>query len=205
MDNYYNLNDADNIIGTIALKYKPIKGLEITSRIGNNFVLNNSYESVPVYAYESQLVLIDRGNGVLIYDDRDRANNSNIGEYSEGFSKINALDFNNLAAYTKEWEKFKLGITGGVNITDFSTRTVSGSTQGGLIVPNFYNLSNSVETPQASNAIGQNRTIRTYGTASFGLFNTLNLDYSFANEWSSASCWKKRVLLSGCWSFFCCI
>ncbi len=185
LDNYYNLNDADNIIGTIALKYKPIKGLEITSRIGNNFVLNNSYESVPVYAYESQLVLIDRGNGVLIYDDRDRANNSNIGEYSEGFSKINALDFNNLAAYTKEWEKFKLGITGGVNITDFSTRTVSGSTQGGLIVPNFYNLSNSVETPQASNAIGQNRTIRTYGTASFGLFNTLNLDYSFANEWSS--------------------
>ncbi|MBL0286344.1 MAG: carboxypeptidase-like regulatory domain-containing protein [Bacteroidetes bacterium] len=123
LDNYFNLNDADNIIGTIALKYKPIKGLEITSRIGNNFVLNNSYESVPVYAYESQLVLIDRGNGVLIYDDRDRANNSNIGEYSEGFSKINALDFNNLASYTKEWEKFDFDILGGINITDFSTRT----------------------------------------------------------------------------------
>jgi hypothetical protein len=54
-----------------------------------------------------------------------------------------------------------LGVTGGINITDFSTRGVSGSTQGGLINPGFYNLSNSVETPKASNTIGQNRTYRT--------------------------------------------
>jgi hypothetical protein len=72
LDNYYNLNDADNIIGTIALKYKPVKGLEITSRIGNNFVIGNTYESVPVYAYNDHQVLQDIGGGVLVYGDRRR-------------------------------------------------------------------------------------------------------------------------------------
>jgi hypothetical protein len=38
-----------------------------------------------------------------------------------------------LAAYTKEWEKFRLGVTGGINITDFSQRKLSGGTTlGGL-------------------------------------------------------------------------
>lgn len=185
LDNYYNLNDADNIIGSLALKYRPIKGLEVTSRISNNLVLNNTYESVPVYAYADHQVLQDIGGGILAFGNRPRDNNSSIGEYTEVFNKANVLDFNNIAAYTKSWENFKFGVTGGLNITDFSSRSLVGETQGGLINPGFYDLSNSIEVAKASNDISQSRNLRTYGMVDFGIFKALNLNYSFANEWSS--------------------
>jgi TonB-linked SusC/RagA family outer membrane protein len=185
LDNTYNLNDADNLMGSIALKYRPVKGLEITSRIANNFVIGNTYESTPVYAYSDHQVLQDIGGGILVYGDRPRENNSNIGEYTESFAKSNTLDFNNIAAYTKDWEKFRLGVTGGINITDFSNKTVGGTTLGGLITPGFYNLSNSVEIAKASNTFGQTRNIRTFGMIDLGIWKALNVNYSFANEWSS--------------------
>lgn len=185
LDNYVNINEADNLIGTIALKFKPMKDLELVSRVGNNFVIGNTYESVPVYSYAPHDVLIDLGGGLLGFSNRDRSNNSNVGSYNESFNKLNVLDLNNYANYKKNWDKFSIGLIGGVNINDFSQRSVTGSTQGGLVTPGFYNLSNSIETPQSTNTIGRSRTIRTYGSMNVGLWNALYLEYSAANEWSS--------------------
>jgi len=185
LDNYYNLNDVDNVIGSIALKYRPIEGLEIMSRVSNNLVTSNTYESVPIYEYASHDVLQDNGSGLLVYANRPRESNSSQGSYSESFSKVNVLDFNNVASYRKDWENIGFNTLGGINIVETRIKSINGETQGGLITPNFYNLSNSVQTAIATNTEQQNRNIRTYGLFNLTLWKMLSLEYSLANEWSS--------------------
>ena len=185
LDNYYNYNESDNMIGVISFKFKPMKDLEIVSKIGNNFVISNTNEAIPVYSYNPHDVLIDLGGGLLGFSNRDRSNNSNIGSYSEGISKANVFDMNNYADYNKRWKNISLRLVGGINLIDNSSRTLTSATNGGLVTPGFYNLSNSVQFPSSANSISRTRNIRTYLNPTIGIKDMLYLDGSVTSEWSS--------------------
>ena len=62
---------------------------------------------------------------------------------------------------------------------------LSGTTVGGLIIPNFYNLSNSVETAQADNYKFHKRVNSVFGSASFGFRDTFFLEATARNDWFS--------------------
>lgn len=88
--------------------------------------------------------------------------------------------------YQQYWEKISLSILLGTNIRRQKDDMVFASTQGGLIVPGLYSLSNSVD-PQSPPTerlatIGVNGY---YGSFSLGLYNMLYIDGSVRLDKSS--------------------
>lgn len=62
---------------------------------------------------------------------------------------------------------------------------LNGTTVGGLIIPNLYNLSNSVETAQASNYEYKKRVNSVFGSASLGFMDTFFVEATARNDWFS--------------------
>ena len=60
-----------------------------------------------------------------------------------------------------------------------------GKTVGGLVVPNFYNLANSKQTPRASDYSSWQRTNSVYGMASFGFKNMAFVEVTGRQDWFS--------------------
>ena len=60
-----------------------------------------------------------------------------------------------------------------------------GKTVGGLVVPNFYNLANSKQTPRASDYSSWQRTNSVYGMASFGFKSMAFVEVTGRQDWFS--------------------
>ncbi|HUM51361.1 MAG TPA: SusC/RagA family TonB-linked outer membrane protein [Chitinophagales bacterium] len=170
MNNINNNNKTDNLLASVELEFKPVEYIKLTSRIGNNFTLSQIDLQNPKYSYVPK-----SGQGA-----------SDPGSYAHEVEKRNQLNLDLIAAFDKEVVKnFNIGVTAGFRYTGNSSDRVLGYTQGGLVVPGFYNLSNS-----AGNALNQdektNRAILgVYSTISFGYKNMLFADYTISNDWSS--------------------
>lgn len=82
-------------------------------------------------------------------------------------------------------EDFSLNSFVGVARREARYNYVHGTTVGGLIKPNFYNLSNSVETPKASDYESWRRTNSIYGMASIGYKEMLFLEATGRQDWFS--------------------
>ncbi len=72
----------------------------------------------------------------------------------------------------------------GGNMMDRNYKLISGSTVGGLIIPELYTLSNSL-TNVASDYKSWKRINSLYGSASLGWKSMLYLDVTLRNDWSS--------------------
>ncbi len=83
--------------------------------------------------------------------------------------------------FGKDW---RLNANFGGNMMDRNYKLISGSTVGGLIIPELYTLSNSL-TNVASNFQNWKRINSLYGSASLGWKSMLYLDVTLRNDWSS--------------------
>ena len=100
---------------------------------------------------------------------------------------------------------------------------VQGKTNGGLVLPDFYNLENSVETPSSTNYRSWRRTNSIFGMASFGYkgmafvevtgrqdyFSTVSApvfypsvtgSFVFTNAWKSKPSWLSYGKIRGAWA-----
>ena len=68
---------------------------------------------------------------------------------------------------------------------DVLYREVSGETNGGLVVPNVYNLANSKDRASAEQNHFNRRIIGALGSATFGWDEKIFFTYSARNDWSS--------------------
>lgn len=73
----------------------------------------------------------------------------------------------------------------GTNRRDAEFHRISGNTDGGLVVPLIYNLSNSVSAAQVSEFDSKRRINSIFGSASFGYDNFAYLTVTGRNDWSS--------------------
>ena len=91
-----------------------------------------------------------------------------------------------MAKYNQAWEKVSLNVLLGVNIRRQKMNMIFASTQGGLIVPGLYSLSNSVDAQappdERLETIGVNGY---YGSVSVGILNMLYIDGSVRLDKSS--------------------
>jgi outer membrane receptor protein involved in Fe transport len=83
--------------------------------------------------------------------------------------------------FAKDW---RLNATFGGNMMDRKYKLISGSTIGGLILPELYNLGNSL-TNVAFNTQNWKRINSLYGSVSLGWKSMLYLDITGRNDWSS--------------------
>lgn len=75
----------------------------------------------------------------------------------------------------------------GANRRNSKTSSLFGQTVGGLIIPNFYNLRNSIETPLAQNTDFERRVNSVFGSLSLGFKETLFIEATGRNDWFSTT------------------
>ncbi|CAN5413157.1 SusC/RagA family TonB-linked outer membrane protein [soil metagenome] len=134
-------------------------------------------------------VKTDRYNDIR--KERTAIGGSSISKYSE--ENINFYENNYEVMLTAKKSLTKdIDFNGILGVNRQDTRTVDnyGSTQGGLKVPNYYSLNNSVDAITSTTTdipvpITQLRRNSMYGSLSFGFQRFLYLDLTGRNDWSS--------------------
>lgn len=162
-------NDAkiDNIIGSAEVEIKPVDYISLLGRIGTNFTLTNITQESPKFTYPFSSA-------------------AGIGRYVEEYDKRNQLTLDFIASFNKNVIKdLNINAMAGYNFQDGRVNNLQSSTQGGLVIPGFYDLSNSSSTPFVDNAGLHTRLFGVYGSVGVGYKNLIFANYSARNDWSS--------------------
>lgn len=87
--------------------------------------------------------------------------------------------------YDNKFGDFNLNSFVGLNRRQNKASAVSGSTVGGLVIPDFYNLDNSVENSTSTNKESSSRVNSVYGMVSLGYKDIFYLEGTGRNDWFS--------------------
>ncbi|MCT1530871.1 SusC/RagA family TonB-linked outer membrane protein [Sphingobacterium daejeonense] len=117
-------------------------------------------------------------------EDRIAVYSRSASQYEETSNRLNEYNYEFLATAKKNWDKVSLVANVGANLRNQSRKVDYGITQGGLIIPNYYNLKN-VSNVKIENFKYNRRIASVYASASLGYHDYLFLDATVRNDWSS--------------------
>ncbi|WP_214227208.1 SusC/RagA family TonB-linked outer membrane protein [Pedobacter sp. B4-66] len=180
IENYGNYNDVSRVTGNFNLAYKPYAWLDFKERVGIDTYSDRRRRTVPKYSYsvtdktpEYAGTSAKTSNGLYEIDQ------INITELVHDFMVTATHKFNS---------DFEGSLMVGNNIRQRQTNRLTSGTNasGGLVVPGWYNLSNSNGPVNISLDEMTKRRL-------FGLYADLNLSYktflfleaTARNDWSS--------------------
>ncbi|WP_341228034.1 SusC/RagA family TonB-linked outer membrane protein [uncultured Arcticibacterium sp.] len=182
LNEYGNEADVNNLLTKMSLTYSPIKNLDLIARVGNNNVNTEINQWAPKFTPELQYFWGD--DLALGTYERDGA----IGNYYNGNTRSNNWDVSGLANYNTDIpnvDGLKLNLTAGWNMFHKTFRRISGTTQGGLVVPDWYNLDNSTVASTSEQFSSKYRILGALANVSLAYKDTYFLEYSARNDWSS--------------------
>jgi TonB-linked SusC/RagA family outer membrane protein len=160
---YMNVqNDTRNrIYGNVGFGYKILPELKFQFKSNLDFFVDKQYEKNAVYSQE-------------------------LSRYMEMSRQQYELNNEFLLSLNKQLtEEFNLLANAGANLMHRHYEYVYGETDGGLTLPLFYNLKNSLNPPKAYNKKERKSINSVYGNITLGWKNQLYLDASLRNDWSS--------------------
>ena len=173
---FKNENRVDRILGNVIVGYKPFEWLRIENRLASDNIADRRYQSEPRFNTEA---------ADPFYAGIPHVNN---GRYAEDLYNTNNIYNDLMITYNDDIaEDLNLNVLVGQNISQYRTQNTYSSTneEGGIIVPEYYNLSNSNGTPLVNNSLSLVRRIGVYGDASAGYKNMIFLGLNGRNDWSS--------------------
>ncbi|MBT1704527.1 SusC/RagA family TonB-linked outer membrane protein [Chryseosolibacter indicus] len=158
--NYQN-DSRDRIFGNVTLSYQFNKWLKLTGRIMNDFYTDRREErkatgSVGQSFYISEIRQVRETNADLIL--------TFTGNVTNNLS---------LTAFV------------GGNIRENHYNLDAGETVGGLSVPDFFNLQNSMQRPIITDNTSQRNINSVFGSVSLGYRDLIYVDGTLRNDWSS--------------------
>jgi TonB-linked SusC/RagA family outer membrane protein len=161
LNGYYR----DNIFGQLKLDYNVLPGLDLTLRTGmNQYSKNTTLKEPKSYvAYD----YVSNGNFFLFNDTELNLNTDFIAQYVKELSS----DFTIRAS------------AGGAN--RWRTRRWQQQSTDGLVVPEFYNLSNSANPLRGANAHEEEKVNSIYGTLDLEFFGGIFLGFTGRRDWVS--------------------
>ncbi|MBL0259534.1 MAG: SusC/RagA family TonB-linked outer membrane protein [Saprospiraceae bacterium] len=182
LDQQKLLNNVDNIISSISAKYAVAKDLNILGQVSTNVSTGSIQENIPKFTYERALSWSD---GELSDFGSPRENYS-LGGYKEKNETRIDLIYDLKANYNwKINESWSLSPTIGLNSIEENYREVTGATVGGLVIPEFYHLTNGVQGSISTNTSSKYRLFGMYANAYLGFKNFVFAEYSARKDWSS--------------------
>ncbi|HOY04436.1 MAG TPA: SusC/RagA family TonB-linked outer membrane protein [Saprospiraceae bacterium] len=184
LDNQEVRNTVDNVVSSVSLTYSPITSLSFTGKVSTNFITSNVTEKNPKFRYERALSWSD---GELSDFEAPRSDgNFSLGSYKESTNRIIHLIYDAYGTFSKQLsDDFKLTTTLGFNSIEQGNRQVAGTTVGGLVIPGFYDLTNSSENPRSTAFSALYRIFGVYSNTSVGFRNWLFAEYSARQDFSS--------------------
>ncbi|MFT6204234.1 MAG: TonB-linked SusC/RagA family outer membrane protein [Spirosomataceae bacterium] len=158
-----NSNKNDRVFGSFGFQYKIIEGL--TASITSRRDLNDYYGEGRI------------ASGTL--------NAGGKGAYSNYVAK--SLENNNefLLNYNSNFSKISVFANAGGNMRYNKSTILVQATNGGLTTPGFYNISASKDRPSVNNLLFERKVNSVFANASIGYDNTIFIEGSLRNDWSS--------------------
>lgn len=157
----YLEEDRDRLYGNVGVKITPASWLTVTGRINGDIYQYNAQDRIAVYSRSQS-------------------------QYSEYIQKYNEFNYELIATANKNWGVHSLVANLGTNYLQRSRRVSDIVTSGGLIIPNFYSLSNATSTIIGSSTGIYNKALASvFGSFSYGWNSTFYLDGTLRNDWSS--------------------
>lgn len=181
LNEFVNQAKINNILASASISYNPIENLTLQARGGVNNVTIDRFVVVPAYAYENHLVW---GDNLSLTNREDRQ--ESIGSVDQAFINNRVIDWTTSATY--DWkinDDFTLSSVIGLNYYDVNNKQLTGSTVNGLVIPDLYSLSSSVENAQVIPSQGRRRIIGLFGNLALDWKDKIFLNYSARNDWSS--------------------
>lgn len=106
--------------------------------------------------------------------------------YGEDYYKFTEMNYEGRLHFDKKWGDFSLNSFVGVNRRHRTSSRLSSSTNGGLVVPNMYFITNSLDNPTTSSNRATVEVNSVYGMVSLGYKNMLFLEATGRNDWFSS-------------------
>jgi TonB-linked SusC/RagA family outer membrane protein len=170
---------SNDLLGEISLSLKPTTwlALQFRSSIARNDY-NNKYTQAG-YTFADWAIADTLGSGNIP---------SSVKAFSpsegDGISYNQILTNDFIASAHKTYGDFDVRLIGGAQSIDSKIRVVSTSASA-LVIPDFYNISNRLGTPNASEYFQQTRLLGAYGDLAVGYKNYLFAHASVRNDWNS--------------------
>ncbi|MDN3671858.1 SusC/RagA family TonB-linked outer membrane protein [Flavobacterium branchiarum] len=123
----------------------------------------------------------------LTIDERVAIGSQAQPKYSSTTRTLSDFNYEGRIHYDKRFGKFSINSFVGINKRVSNYTLLSGTTVGGLTLPNLYNLSNSVETARATNSQTNSQTNSIYGFVSVGYNDMLFIEATDRNDWFSTT------------------
>ncbi|HSB94384.1 MAG TPA: SusC/RagA family TonB-linked outer membrane protein [Flavitalea sp.] len=172
-DNNRSLSRNDYLTGNVELRFTPIKGLDFIARQGvatRNFSNKNTVGKFVYTEYSKNT------------DQSSKADISASVQDGSGYTTNLLSDL--LALYNTKWDKFSLSAVAGGQWRQDEFKSVNVGANG-LVVPDLYNVSNGVGTPDASEFLAKARQMGVYGKITLGYNGYLFLTATGRNDWVS--------------------
>jgi TonB-linked SusC/RagA family outer membrane protein len=181
---YYALNEngdnqkSDRFFGNVDMQYKFFKHFTAQFRIGGDFT--NARTHAWKQANAPSPGSWDAGNNV-----EGAARAVDLGAVLQSSDYFGTINSDLILTYIKDLNKdFNLEVLAGGNFFQHSQRNELAYITN-LVVPNFFNLSNSSNPPIASDYTSLKRRLGIYGEVTLGFKDQLFLTGSARNDWSS--------------------
>lgn len=155
----YMEEQRDRFYGNIGAQYEVNDWLNLNAKVHGD-----------IYSFRSQ--------------DRIAVYSRSTSQYEEAANTLNEYNYEFLATANKNWDNWSLVANIGANLRDQQRKVDYAITQGGLVVPNYYNLKNA-SAVKIDNRRYHKRISSLYGSVSLGYQDYLFLDATLRNDWSS--------------------
>lgn len=183
LEKFKNESRVDRILGSFTMGYQAFSWLKIEDRLGTDMYTDRRYQSAPLFSSDpADEATSDHRNDVYTRPQ------SNVGRYSEDIYNLGNVYNDLMLTFNKDIAKdINLNVLLGHNVTQQRLNNLYSSTNedGGLIVPDYYNLSNSNGKVLSANSLTLIRRVGLYGDAGISYRNMLFAGVTARNDWSS--------------------
>ncbi len=158
--NFLQEDIRNRFYGSGTVNVNLAQGLDLVGRVGTDFYQFSTREGIPIQSVETAV-------------------------YNESERRFQETNLEARLRYQKDWNRFSFSAFIGGNRMRQHNRRTSISSNGGLALEGFFNISNSAGAPTTSTFESDWGINSAFGQASFGWDNWLYLDVTARNDWSS--------------------
>lgn len=156
----YETDNRNRVYGNVGFSYKILPTLKFQYKSNLDFWVDKQFERIAVFSQEES-------------------------KYKETSRQQYELNNEALLSYNDTFNDFSLSANLGGNLMSRRYEHVLGETVGGLAIPEFYNLKNSISAPTSKNDLREKAINSVFANATIGYKNTYYLEVSARNDWAS--------------------
>jgi len=174
-----NKQNSDRVFGNFDMGYQITNSLSAQARLGGDFTNARTFN----YANIAKQTPGSYNDGGL-NNSEGEARTADVGYVQELNNYIGQINGDFLLKYNKNFGDITLDALGGYNYYQEDQKSNEAYITN-LVIPGFYNLSNSTIKPTVNDAVSHRKRMGLYGQAIVGYKNQLFLTVNARNDWSS--------------------